>query len=79
MDNEKLKMASKILGVIDLEKIKCKAEPEIDGWYFWIPSRGGAGVLINNDNEVLMAGSAIPYKKHLEMFISGKRNQIGGI
>lgn len=78
MDYEIVKIVSKILGVVDWDKIKCKAEPKIDGWYFWIPSRSGAGVLINKNKEVLTAGSAIPYKKHLEMFISGKRNQIGG-
>lgn len=51
-----------------------KPVPEIDGWYFWNPVRGGFSVLINKDGEKLAASSAVSYQKHLDAFVSGKRN-----
>ena len=52
----------------------CKEVPEIEGWYFWNPIRGGISVLINAEGEKLAASSAVSFEKHLKAFLDGKRN-----
>lgn len=48
--------------------------PEIDGYYFWDPKRGGLAVIVGKDGSKLGATSAISFQKHLEAYISGRRN-----
>lgn len=75
MDKKMLKMAAAVMKVSsDDERIRYKKIPEIDAYYFWLPVRGGTPVIINSNYEKLGASSAVPYDKHLEAFISGKRN-----
>ena len=57
----------------DVQKY-CKEVPEIDGYYFWNPTRGGLSVIINHQGERLCATSSISFKEHLKAFIDGKRN-----
>lgn len=51
-----------------------KPVSEIDGWYFWNPERGGFSMFINKDGEKLAATSGTTYDKHLQAFLSGRRN-----
>lgn len=51
-----------------------KELPEIDGYYFWDPKRGGLSVIVGKDGSRLGATSAVSFQKHLEAYISGRRN-----
>ena len=51
-----------------------KELPEIDGYYFWDPKRGGFSVIVGKDGSKLGATSAVSFQKHLEAYISGRRN-----
>ena len=75
MDEKIIKLAANTLKV-DEETAKKynKPVPEINGWYFWNPVRGGFSVLINNHGERLAAASVVTFQKHLDAFVSGKRN-----
>lgn len=75
MDKKMLEMAAAVMKVSsEDERIRYKKIPEIDGYYFWLPVRGGIPVIINSNYEKLGASSAVPYEKHLKAFLSGKRN-----
>jgi hypothetical protein len=53
----------------------CKKKiPEIGGWYYWNPVRGGLSIIINDKNEKLIATSAVSFDEHLSAFKKGKRN-----
>ena len=52
----------------------CKEVPEIDGYYFWNPVRGGLSVIINHRGERLIATSSVSFNEHLKAFKEGKRN-----
>lgn len=51
-----------------------KPVPEINGYYFWNPVRGGLSVLINAQGERLVATSSVSFEKHLRVFLEGRRN-----
>ena len=51
-----------------------KELPEIDGYYFWNPMRGGLSVIVGSDGTKLGATSAVSFDKHLQAYKSGKRN-----
>lgn len=51
-----------------------KKVPEIDGYHFWNPERGGSSLLVNSAGEKLTAASAVSLEKHLEAFLAGKRS-----
>ena len=59
---------------LETAKKNCKAIPEIEGYYFWNPVRGGIAVIINKDGEKLAATSSVSFEKHLAAFVAGKRN-----
>lgn len=61
------------MSVEDVKK-HSKEVPEIDGYYFWQPFRGGISIIINNVGEKLCATSSISFEKHLKAFKEGKRN-----
>lgn len=75
MDNKIIEDVAKRLhmSVEDVKKY-CKEVPEIDGYYFWQPFRGGISIIINNVGEKLCATSSISFEKHLKAFKEGKRN-----
>ncbi len=75
MDKKIIELAAaKIkVSVEDAEK-HYKEVPEINGYYFWNPVRGGLSVLINSDGEMLAATSSVSFHRHLEAFLGGKRN-----
>lgn len=52
----------------------CKEVPEVNGYYFWNPVRGGRSVIINRQGERLVATSSISFEEHLKAFMEGKRN-----
>lgn len=75
MDRKILEIAASVMKVsIEDERLCYKKIPEIDGYYFWLPIRGGTPVIINLNYEKLAVSSAVPYDRHLRMFLSGKRN-----
>lgn len=61
------------MSVEDVKK-HSKEVPEIDGYYFWQPVRGGIAVLVDKNGEKLGATSSISFEKHLKAFKEGKRN-----
>lgn len=75
MDNKIIEDIAKKLhmSIEDLKK-HCKEVPEIDGYYFWQPFRGGISIIINNVGEKLCATSSISFAEHLKAFKEGKRN-----
>ena len=75
MDNKIIEDVAKKLhmSVEDVKKY-CKEVPEIDGYYFWQPFRGGISIIINNVGEKLCVTSSISFEKHLKAFKEGKRN-----
>ena len=75
MERNIIDLAAKILktSAEDAEK-HCKEAPEIGGWYFWTPVRGGISVLINAAGEKLAATSGVGYEQHLKAFKEGRRN-----
>lgn len=75
MDNKIVEDVAKEfdMSVEDVKKYS-KEVPEIDGYYFWQPVRGGIAVLINKNREKLGATSSVSFDKHLEAFKEGKRN-----
>lgn len=48
--------------------------PEIDGFYFWNPIRGGNSVMIDKNGEKLGATSSVSFERHLQEFLKGRRN-----
>lgn len=48
--------------------------PEIEGFYFWNPERGGNSVMINKNGEKLSATSSVSFERHLQEFQNGRRN-----
>ncbi len=59
---------------LETAKTHFKEVPEIEGYYFWNPVRGGIAVLVSKNGEKLAATSSVSFQRHLEAFISGKRN-----
>ena len=54
---------------------KCQRKlDDMDTYYFWNPARGGKAIIINSDGERLIASSGIPFKKHYDDFVVGRRN-----
>ena len=75
MDEKIIACAAEVLRISTQEAAAhCKPVPEINGWYFWNPARGGFSMFIDRDGEKLAATSGISYEKHLQAFLSGKRN-----
>lgn len=70
-----IKLVSNELNLTEEEVQKYHKEvPEIDGYYFWNPIRGGRSVIINHQGERLVATSSISFEEHLKAFMEGKRN-----
>ncbi len=75
MERRIIELAASAIHVTPNEAAKhFKEVPEINGWYFWSPERGGLSVLINSNGEKLAATSAVLFDKHLKAFCAGKRN-----
>lgn len=75
MDDKLVKIAAQALGMSEEAVVEHGKEvPEIDGWYFWSPTRGGKAVLVNKAGERLVAPSSISFKQHLAEFKKGRRN-----
>jgi len=73
--NTAFEIAMRVLGIDeDTARSNNKVVPEIGGFYFWQPGRGGASLLVSGEGETLAATSAVSFEKHLEAFLSGKRN-----
>ena len=54
----------------------CKEVPEINGYYFWNPVRGGNSIIINKDGEKLGATSPVNFEEHLKAFKEGERDKM---
>lgn len=77
MDSKIIKIVSDILKLSEEETQKyCKEVPEIDGYYFWNPVRGGLSVIINHRGERLCANSSISFEEHLKAFKEGRRDNM---
>ncbi len=51
-----------------------KEIPEHDAYYFWNPVRGGIAVIVGRDGGKLGAVSSLSFERHLQAYLSGKRN-----
>lgn len=77
MDNKIVKIASYVLELSEEEVQKhCKEVPEINGYYFWNPVRGGNSIIINKDGEKLGATSPVNFEEHLKAFKEGERDKM---
>ena len=77
VDSKIIKIVSDILKLSEEETQKyCKEVPEIDGYYFWNPVRGGLSVIINHRGERLCANSSISFEEHLKAFKEGRRDKM---
>lgn len=77
MENKIVKIASYVLELSEEEVQKhCKEVPEINGYYFWNPVRGGNSIIINKDGEKLGATSSVNFEEHLKAFKEGKRDKM---
>lgn len=75
MDKAILSIAAQVLKVSPEEAEQhYKYVPEIEGYYFWNPVRGGIALLINSKGEKLGATSSVRFEKHLQAFLDGRRN-----
>ena len=75
MDDKIVTLAAQVLKLSEDEtKKNSKTIPEIRGYYFWNPLRGGGAVIIDENGEKLAAGSAVNYSALLQAFLDGKRN-----
>ena len=75
MNQEIIAIAAQVMKVSVEEAEKhYKEVPEIDGYYFWDPVRGGIAVMINSKGEKLGATSSVRFEKHLQAFLDGRRN-----
>jgi hypothetical protein len=63
------------MSVEDVKK-HSKEVPEIDGYYFWNPVRGGNSIIINKDGEKLGATSPVNFEEHLKAFKEGERDKM---
>ena len=75
MESRLLEAAAQAIRVTPEEAEKhCREVPEINGYYFWNPVRGGLSVLIRLNGERLIATSSVRFDKHLSTFLEGRRN-----
>ena len=75
MNQEIIAIAAQVMKVSCEEAEKhCREVPEINGWYFWNPVRGGIAVMISSDGGKLGATSSVSFEKHLQAFQDGRRN-----
>ena len=75
MEKEILETAAMAIGLTPEEAaLHYREVPEIDGYYFWEPGRGGVALLINRNGETLGATSSVSFEKHLQAFLAGRRN-----
>ena len=75
MDEKLFEIAANAMkSPLETAKTNYKEIPEIEGYYFWNPIRGGISVIINKNGEKLAATSSVSFEKHLAAFIDGKRN-----
>lgn len=75
MNNEIIEIAAKTLHISTAEAQKNYKEIEdTNAFYFWNPVRGGLAVIIAENGEKLAATSSVSFERHLQAFLSGKRN-----
>jgi len=75
MDNKIIEdIAKKFNMSVEDVKKHSKEVPEIDGYYFWQPVRGGISVLVNKNGEKLYATSSLSFEKHLKYFMDGRQS-----
>lgn len=75
MNNELFDIAAKTLHMsVEDTKKHCKPVNEINAYYFWNPVRGGLAVIVSEEGEKLAATSSVSFEKHVQAFLSGKRN-----
>ena len=75
MEERILSIAENTIKISKEELLKYNKElPEIDGYYFWNPIRGGLSVIVGKDGSKLGATSAVSFERHLQAYKEGKRN-----
>lgn len=75
MDEKLLKQVCEILNLDEATVQKNNFEIKgLFAYFCWSPGRGGAQLIINQDGEKLVCGSAWSFEKILAEYLSGKRN-----
>ena len=75
--NEELKklIANKLnISIEEVETYKYREIPELNAIHVWNPTRGGLSILIDSNNEMLIATSSVNFKNHAKRFLMGIRN-----
>lgn len=75
MNKELIKIAATAMHIAEEKAAEnYKQIQDSDAYYFWNPVRGGISVIVNTNGEKLSATSAVSFQKHLDAFLSGRRN-----
>lgn len=75
MEQKIIEIAADVLKMTEEEVLAhVKPVPELEAFYFWKPTRGGASVIIKSNGEKLAASSVVGFEKLKEAFIDGRRN-----
>ena len=75
MSENILQTASEILGIsVDDVQKNSKPVTEENAYFCWNPVRGGLQMIIKDNEEKLVMGSAFSFEKILAFFREGKRN-----
>lgn len=75
MNNDITEIAARALHITAQDAQKhCKVIDGVNAYYFWNPVRGGLAVIVSETGEKLSATSSVSFERHLQAFLSGKRN-----
>ncbi|KNY26366.1 hypothetical protein [Pseudobacteroides cellulosolvens] len=73
---ELFEASAKIIGISIEDAIAHhKVLENINSIYVWNSIRGGAAVIMENEDSFLYANSSINFDEHLRAFLSGKRTE----
>ena len=75
ISEDSLKHAARLLKT-STTRLKTRQLPEDEATYFWVEGRGGAALILGDDQSALYANSSVSPEAHLEAFRSGRRTPL---
>ena len=64
----RIKLEDEEFNMIEFEKLE-----ELNALYIVLPLKGGFGIIVGNDGELLYANSSVSFERHIEEFKKGRR------
>jgi len=72
-----MELAAKLLKIeMSDAEAYCYALTDIEAWYFSVPVKGGASIIVGSDRTVLYANSSVGFEQHVGAFKNGTRTPI---